>query len=372
MQTSSEKRQRIDEIASGLLQADTTVLPKNEEDILKLIEILRYQGVLPILYKKLSGVEVHPLFQKALEAETRTQIVFEVMLKQETIRVLEAFMNEGIHPLLLKGTAFCYSIYPEPHLRPRTDIDLLIREHEFAEVRKTLLHLGYNEPNILTGEKANYQFPFYRVDSHGTMYQLDIHWKLSNVQFFAKLFSYSELYSRRAPVSALGENAYTLSKVDSLIYTCVHLAAHHHHDERLIWLYDIHLLMELLSERKLEMFVAEATELGVVAVCAKAIKACDKVLRTEHIKRLPADWLEPTLDPSSTYTAEGLRPVDLFVADLKELSLLERIKLILEYLFPSPGYIMRKYKASNRLLLPLLYLHRIYTGIKKWLQPKQV
>lgn len=371
MQTSSRERRRIDEVVSSLLQADTTTLPRNSEEILKLIEILRHHGVLPILYKKLADVELPTLLRKALEAETRTQMVFEVMLKQETIKVLEVFGSEDIHPLLLKGTAFCYSIYPEPHLRPRTDIDLLIHEHEFAEVRKLLLDLGYKEPNILTGEKANYQFPFYRIDSRGTMYQLDIHWKLSNVQFFAKTFSYSELYGRRAPVSALGENAYTLSKVDSLMYSCIHLAAHHYHDERLIWLYDIHLLMELLSERKLEIFVSEATKRDIVAVCAKAIKDCDRFLGTEHTKRLPAEWLEVPTDPSSIYTTETLRQVDIFIADLKELSYPERVKLALEYLFPSPGYIMRKYKASSRLLLPLLYLHRIYTGIKRWLQPRQ-
>ncbi len=353
----------IERIVSKLLRAETASLPENTDELLELIEALRCEGMLPVLYHKLSSTPLPDIFKQALEAETRAQIVLEALLKQETIRVLEAFNAEGIHPLLLKGTAFCYSIYPEPHLRPRTDIDLLIKEHKFAAVREIMLGLGYSEPTTVTREKADYQFPFFRVDSYGNMYQLDIHWKLGSSKF-AKIFSYSELYSRCAPVSALGENAFTLSKVDMLIYSCIHQSLHRR--QRLIWLYDIHLLLELMSARKFQLFLEEATERDVMEVCAKAIRVTDRFIGSDHIHRLPAERREPKVS-----TVEHLSTVDFTEMDLKDLSLYNRFRLLCAYLFPSPGYIMRKYRASNRIMLPLLYLHRIYSGIKRWLQPKR-
>lgn len=345
----------IERIVSELLRAQTTSLPANTDELLELVEALRREGMLPVLRHRLSSAELPDVFKQALEAETRAQIVLEALLKQETVRVLEAFNEEGIHPLLLKGTAFCYSIYPEPHLRPRTDIDLLIKEHKFAAVREILLGLGYSEPTILSREKAEYQFPFFRVDSHGNMYQLDIHWKLSGNKL-AKTFSYNELYSRRAPVSALGENAFTFSKIDMLIYSCIHRSLHRR--QRLIWLYDIHLLLELLGDRKFELFLAEATERGVMEVCAKAIRVTDRFIGSDHVNRLPAKWREPRVN-----IVEHSPTFDFTAIDLKDLSPYNRLKLLCAYLFPSPGYIMRKYKTSNRVMLPLLYLHRIYSGI---------
>jgi len=43
----------------------------------------------------------------------------------ELREVLAALAGAGLPVLLLKGAALAYTLYPEPHLRDRSDTDLL-------------------------------------------------------------------------------------------------------------------------------------------------------------------------------------------------------------------------------------------------------
>src|SRR5207253_6578076 len=44
---------------------------------------------------------------------------------------------------LLKGVSVCEQYYPEPHLRPMVDIDVLVDPAALASVESLLLELGY-------------------------------------------------------------------------------------------------------------------------------------------------------------------------------------------------------------------------------------
>src|SRR5678816_3932786 len=82
---------------------------------------------------------------------------------------------------------------------------------------------------------------------HGVWHLYDVHWKLACPQAFAHLLTYGEVAAEAVPVSALGPHARRPSDGHELFIACVHRAAHHAGDERLIWLYDIHLMTERLG-----------------------------------------------------------------------------------------------------------------------------
>ena len=62
----------------------------------------------------------------ALRREERVAAVFDVRREDETRRVLDAFGDAQIDVLVFKGAALAHTVYAAPHLRPRTDVDLLV------------------------------------------------------------------------------------------------------------------------------------------------------------------------------------------------------------------------------------------------------
>ncbi len=85
----------------------------------------------------------------------------------------------------------------------------------------------------------------------------------------AAALDYGELAARAVPLPALGRNAHAIAPVHALLLACIHRAGHanapYHVDgiaspegDRLIWLYDIHLLVGGMSAGELDEFVALA------------------------------------------------------------------------------------------------------------------
>lgn len=59
--------------------------------------------------------------------------------------ILDACRGEVQPPVLLKGISLCEQHYPEPHLRPMRDIDVLMEEDAIPAVESSLRRLGYRQ-----------------------------------------------------------------------------------------------------------------------------------------------------------------------------------------------------------------------------------
>ncbi len=73
--------------------------------------------------------------------------------------ILEACSLRGPLVGLLKGISICDQYYPEPHLRPMGDIDLLVDREAVAQFEATLIRLGYER-------KSPYPPSFYSAHHH--------------------------------------------------------------------------------------------------------------------------------------------------------------------------------------------------------------
>jgi hypothetical protein len=60
--------------------------------------------------------------------------------------VLAAYQAAGIPALVLKGAALFHLVYPEPGLRPMSDLDILVPESEAWRAQRTLAELGFDAP----------------------------------------------------------------------------------------------------------------------------------------------------------------------------------------------------------------------------------
>src|SRR5688572_23672226 len=62
---------------------------------------------------------------------------------EAALRILDACRGRLAPPLLLKGMALAASVYPEPHLRPMRDVDLLVDAADVPALTALLSELGF-------------------------------------------------------------------------------------------------------------------------------------------------------------------------------------------------------------------------------------
>ena len=65
---------------------------------------------------------------------------------QGATQILEAFQNNGIRVMFLKGLSLIELLYKNPALRPCSDIDLLILKEDLPKAIDVLENLGYTLP----------------------------------------------------------------------------------------------------------------------------------------------------------------------------------------------------------------------------------
>ena len=305
-------------------------------------------------------------FREELARRARQAVVVEVLRQQEITAALDRLAAEGIRPVLFKGTALAYSTYDAPSLRPRSDTDLIIRRHEVDAVSRVMSGLGYVRPPHSDGEVLFRQFWLERRDRHGITHAFDFHWRISTQPAFADMLSYEELAGNAVAVPALGLQARAAGPLHALLLACIHPVMHHQNDERLLWIYDIHLLARTLAPADVERLIDLAAVKKVAAVTAAGLARARDRLAT----RLPGDLIERLLasagtETSAEYLQPGRRWTHDLVASLRSLPRWQdRLRLLSEVAFPSGRYMLHAYGLGRSAspLLPLLYGHRIVRG----------
>lgn len=338
-----------------------------------------YHGVGPLLTLQLSRAQPrgeHVLDTLCPARELKDEAAIELIRKQELVRVLEALAQSGVEALLLKGAALAYSIYPLPVLRPRADTDLLIPTAGVAVAARVLAGLGYEKPNAVSGALVQYQCGYVMRDRFGIDHVLDVHWRVSNTQMFSRTLDYEELNSRSVPVAALGAYARGLGPADALLLACMHRAHHLHTPyyvegvdpvggDRLIWLYDFHLLVDSMSYRELEEFAQLAGEKGMRDICDDGLLKARRCFGT----RIPAQVRlmlagAGAMERSAAHLRTG--SLGYFLTELRSLPRWrDRIAYLGEHLFPPSDYMLEKYALRSRAWLPVLYLQRGVLGTWK-------
>ncbi len=298
-------------------------------------------GMLPLVYRW-SGI---PALREAALRTAGLETV-QVAVLREVLAALP------VTPLVTKGTALAYSVYPSPDLRPRTDVDLLIDERDLEAVRAGFHSIGFRETVSVIR-----QHTFYRVDANRIMQSYDVHLDITNNATTAGVLQYAELRERAMPLPALGAVAPSLE--DALLYACVHRVVHHHDTDRLIWLYDIHLLYDAVDR---DVFWARAGERRVVTIC-------------RHSIALARDWFGGDTgnmavavddEPSAVFLDHDRTRAALLAGDLAALSSWrQRLQVVRTLAFPPAEYMEQAFGVRSRVLLPLFYAWRGLRGVAR-------
>jgi hypothetical protein len=249
-------------------------------------------GIIPLLHHQLHQGTLTGLSEAVcakLSQRSRSQAALDMLLNNSSRKTLDLLAEHQVPVLLLKGTPVAHLCYEESYQRPRCDTDLYISEEDTRKTAALLADLGYQVSGLGSRKHSSKQFGATAVALQKAHAQFDIHWKLSNRVMFRATLPFEDCYQNRQAVTALGTNAYALAPVDLLLHACIHRIAHGRNTERdrLIWLYDIHLLVEAMDEMELEGFKDKAVERLVGVLCADAIEVAQELFGT----RLPEDYL---------------------------------------------------------------------------------
>lgn len=200
-------------------------------------------GLGPLLYVHLrsAGVQVPRTVGRRLKALYLRHRYANRVRARVLGQILSAYEAAGIQALVVKGGALSHLIYPEPGLRPMSDLDLLVKKPEVEQARRVLVDLGFNAP-LPHDEQFDKSLPTAILATEGIWVGVEIHYDLFEEDYPASM-AMDDLTVAPLPFHLEPGNstAYTLGYEDMLWHLCQHMAFHTtvFKSNRLIWAADI-------------------------------------------------------------------------------------------------------------------------------------
>ncbi len=121
-------------------------------------------GLAPLLFRALqhSLETIPPGIRDRLTSADLTARIRYGNLCDAAIEIIDSCRETGVTPTLLKGISIADQHYPEGHLRPMGDIDILVPRQDYGTVESTLLRRGYvRKPGYEVEEAAPHGAPLF-------------------------------------------------------------------------------------------------------------------------------------------------------------------------------------------------------------------
>ena len=309
-----------------------------------------HQGLAPIMAQNSMSITI----QKA-------NLLEKVKLQNWQKRAEQLFSGlsaENIEFLVFKGFSYTYLLYNQSSIRPYTDIDVLIDQADYDQVRDILIKLGYEHYPSRQGQFVSFQNSFF--DSNSPQTVIDLHWQINNRIEFHKNFQFVDLYKFAIVIETSAIQFKTLNLVDAFIVGCFHYQAHRVEDRKHIWLYDLAIIWKTMnSQQQTECFnKAQATNqskiiLSTLKQLNKNFVNClnlDEIVINQH-KEATEDYL--------LKRHRKITDIKIRLANIKGFG--NKLKFISEYIFQKTDYVQHRYQLKSKNWVYLYYP-------KMWLQ----
>ncbi len=115
-----------------------------------LLEAATFHGVLPSVLRRLKAASewagsATPEVVTAAERQLIALAAHSLRLLHHGRRVLGALADAGVPAAIVKGPVFAERLYPDPALRPFSDIDILVTAKALPDTRRILTGLGFRK-----------------------------------------------------------------------------------------------------------------------------------------------------------------------------------------------------------------------------------
>jgi hypothetical protein len=347
------------------------------------LERIAYHGVEGLLYQHVQlgrGLERWPESVLSICRNTSiTQAIWERGHRVLIEQVLSKLNDAGIFPVIFKGTALAYSLYVSPCLRGRGDTDLIVPFDRRDQAAKELEAAGFVCQDMVRGDLASYQAPYTYIEEFTHNHTVDLHWRINNSQILANILTYQELWENRRALHDLCPQAVAAGSVHALFLACMHRAGHrqcpyfvnnveYYGGDRLIWVYDIHLIVREFTSISYDEFTALAIRKGLAQICLEGLLEARDCFGTA----IP----EEVFQTLAVAGSEGMASQYLGASVGKQYFLnftavrgvVNKLRFIVQILLPPRRYMRRVYSREKLRWLPWLYARRAFIEISKRLR----
>jgi hypothetical protein len=326
-------------------------------------------GVAALVWQNISDLglaEQVPETERTLLEGLRFKSIARVAwISEAAAGVISLLEREGIRVVLLKGLALEHTVYGSRGLRQMSDADLLVAPADALKARDIMLRDGFRSMPLKS--------PLYRhiildlgnhlPELHRGGVSVDLHHRLFGPEgesMVARAIAESE------PVDAGKEHFRVLPAMIAFLALVGHIYKHEVKGEFQLRLWvDIYLLLGKYGNRIMTgALSAAAKEAGLEAETGIVLTVMEQVWGI----RIPMELREPGTDIASGFMHDLMHPGsvvpisqrEFFVRNLKSLkSPGKRMIFILGDIFPSIGFMKRRYGCRTAARALLFYPHRL-------------
>jgi hypothetical protein len=328
-------------------------------------------GAAPLIYWKLKELGVlgwlPPQVGAALQYSYYRSAAQNGLLREELVKILTVLSAQNIPVIVLKGSALGPALYPNLALRPINDIDLLVHRQDVIRAAEAVRQLGYVEASehiFPVGSFLEQATNKHLVLAGPGGMLLELHWSLIGAENEPRSPDPHIVWSDLLPLPGGG---CALRRELELLYLCTHVTVQHGLAQaRLIWLYDIHLLLSSI-ELDWGVTVSLAQKLGWVSPLLASIQVVENLFGTsipeglvDQLKREPPGVLSRVVERKAR--AVPSRSLSTWYR-WQDYPWRLRLRLVLAALLPRRDYIIYRYRPEPPWIWPLYYIYRWFDTI---------
>ncbi len=339
-----------------------------------LVERARHHGLIPLLCAALDAqpqANVPAAILETLHDTYRSSVLAGAKKYYELDALLDLTRAENLPLLVLKGAALAKWLYPEPGLRPSGDADVLLHQSDVPRL-ETLLHArGYRASGELAqGFRDAYYSEMAFTQSVPPHLALDVHWHMFVPVYFRTRMDV-EWFWRHTQTFTQGTTRMTLlNPTAQLVHLTVHASLNHRHTPRLLWLYDLALLLHKHGSAR------DWDDAAAFARASQVTRSVREILEQTALwwgVSAPAPFLQtlqntrigPDERIAFALTAAEHNQARALSDALATPGIFNKLRYALRHVFPDAAYMREHYRVRHSALLPYYYARRtVETGWK--------
>lgn len=210
---------------------DIVSLPLNWEEVLA---SAFWYGITPLLYHNLNKIQENNFIPKdvmdKLKKAYHGNDARNMYLYKELKRILEAFCENGVKVIVLKGATLAKTVYGDIALRPMCDIDLLVKKVDLPYAEKIISELGYLSKDNKSPEwyRINYHIHYIPLEKD---IHVEIHWHIAVKHHLFRLRNIDtnmieSWWERAKEIELFGNKTLILCPEDLVFHLCHHFLTH--------------------------------------------------------------------------------------------------------------------------------------------------
>ncbi len=360
-------------------------------------------GIEPLIYSTVKNTldcnippDIFDAFKKSYERNASRNRYIGERLRE----ILLMLKEKGVDVILLKGSALLNTVYPDSAIRPMRDVDLLVKKDDLPIV-ETIFLLEYEDksrvfPSRLhseyTEEKdAEFVRNFGGGETHARVYAngekfcedgekdfvIDFHWDYI-IPFGPSPAQIAEMWQRKREIEVDGAELSVFSPEDMLLHLCLHLNNHiGKRHQKLIWWYDIsRTIKEFKSEIDWKIFLYNLRQSGnkkhIPFILATLNRLFECNIPEVALNEYSFDENKIRISEIVNFDSAFVKSEEEMPANEREINELDylqmvkyikgtgnKIKYVLNDIFPSKEYMQKRYRSDSASLLYLFYFRRL-------------